>query len=108
MLKKKLANKLILSFLAVFFLFFSSSLAHVDMKQGDDINDEFLSKIVIGMSKNDVLKIFGTPVLLSSLDEDCFCYYYYNFPIDKSSDIKYNYVLMFFNKSLLMSYHFKI
>ncbi|HIH2762926.1 MAG TPA: outer membrane protein assembly factor BamE domain-containing protein [Candidatus Azoamicus sp.] len=108
MLKKKLANKLFLSFWVVFFLFFSSSFAHVDIKQGDDINDEFLSKIVIGMSKNDVLKIFGTPVLLSNLDEDCFCYYYYNLPIDKSSDIKYNYILMFFNESLLISYYFKI
>lgn len=108
MLKRKLVNKLFLLFISLLFLFFSSSFAYIDINNGDDINDDFLSKIVIGMNKNDVLKSFGMPVLLPNLEEDCFCYYYYSLPIDKASSIKYNYVLMFFDESILIYYYFKI
>ena len=108
MLKRKLVSKLFLFYLYFLFLFYSISFANVDIKQGDEINDKFLSKIYIGMSKNDVLKNFGTPVLLPNFDDDCFCYYFYSFPVDKSNCVKYNYVLMFFDKSLLNSYYFKI
>lgn len=108
MLKKKLVSKLFLFFVSLLFLFCSISFANVDIKQGDDINNEFLSKIYIGISKNDVLKDFGTPVLLPNFEEDCFCYYFYSLSVDKSSCIKYSYILMFFDKSLLISYYFKI
>lgn len=108
MLKKKLVSKLFLFCISFLFLFCSVCFANVDIKQGDDINDEFLSKIYIGMSKNDVLKNFGTPVLLPNFEGDCFCYYFYSLPVDMSDFIKYNYILMFFDKSLLVSYYFKI
>lgn len=109
MLKKKSLNKIFLFFLISLLFFYSSIvLANIDVKQGDDINDDFLSKIYIGMSKNEVLKKFGIPILLPNCDSDCFCYYYYYFPLDKSTAIEYRYVLMFFNKSLLVSYFLKV
>lgn len=108
-LKKKLVSKFFFIFLIVSLLAYcSASFASIDIKQGDTINYDVLSKIYIGMSKNDVLKNFGIPILLPNCNSDCFCYYYYDLPFDKYSDVKYNYILMFFDKSSLVSYFFRL
>lgn len=104
-LKKKLVNKLFLLFLL--FLYLPVVMANIDIKQGDNIDSVFLSSIYIGMHKNDVLKLFGTPVLFPNCEDDCFCYYYYNLNKHNDKKIKYNYILMFFNNSFLTSYIFR-
>jgi len=104
-LRKKLVNKIFL--LLLIFLYFPVVSANIDIKQGDNINFDYLPSVYIGMNKNEVLKLFGSPVLLPNCEDDCFCYYYYYLPINSAKRIKYSYILMFFDNSLLVSYVLK-
>lgn len=105
MLKRRLVSKLF--FLFLLFFYFPVVIANIDIKQGDNISSSFLSSIHIGMNKNEVFKLFGTPVLLPNCEYDCLCYYHYTLPIRSNKKIRYNYILMFFDKSVLVSYIFK-
>jgi outer membrane protein assembly factor BamE len=51
---------------------------HVDVQQGNIMNQPDLSKIQIGMTKNQIQSILGTPMLRSSFERDTWTYAYTN------------------------------
>lgn len=91
-----------------FALLIENCFAEINVNQGEIIEDDFFSKIYIGMNKQDVLKKIGTPILYPKSDFECFCYYYYYHPSKSSLSIKTRYIVMFFNNSLLISYFYRL
>lgn len=52
-------------------------LYRIDIRQGNDISDAMIARLRIGMSKEQVIEILGSPTLSHALNVNRFDYYYY-------------------------------
>lgn len=56
---------------------FPPRLYRIDVRQGNYFTPEMLNKIKVGMLKENVQEILGTPALTHFFEQDCWDYYYY-------------------------------
>lgn len=112
-LKRKSASKyfyflLKLSFSVVFVFSIINLVFACNMKQGAIFDVKLISKIDIGMSKEDVIALLGEPMFTSSHDYDCLCYYFYSYPWFMYFKISRRYLVLFFEDSNLKEYFFRL
>jgi outer membrane protein assembly factor BamE (lipoprotein component of BamABCDE complex) len=95
-------------FLVFYFLFVINLSFAINIRQGEVINVNQVYNIKIGMSKADIINLFGTPELVSDCDIDYLCYYFYFFPNNIYLKVKRQYLVLFFKDSFLVSYFFRL
>lgn len=67
---------------------FPPKIYRMDVRQGNYITSEMISKLKIGMSKEAVYEILGTPALTHFFEQERWDYYYYLKPGNGSSIIE--------------------
>ncbi len=74
---------------------FPPRIYRIDIRQGNDISDEMVARLRVGMSKEQVIGILGSPTLSHALNTNRFDYYYY-FKPGMGGDIVEKHFAVFF------------
>lgn len=75
-------------------LFSACSIHKINIQQGNIVEDEQLEKLHIGMKRQQVVRILGTPLVRDPFRQDRWDYVYYFKPANKKADL-YQLVLFF-------------
>ncbi len=95
---------MIRSFFIVFCLVaLSACVYRLDVQQGNEITGEMIAQVEPGMSKREVVKILGYPLINDPFNKDRWDYYYSLKPGKKSKDIKRSSATLFFEGDSLKS-----
>lgn len=74
--------------------FSACSIHKIDIQQGNIIEDEQLEKLHVGMRRQQVLRLLGTPLVQDPFRQDRWDYVYYFNPANKLADL-YQLILFF-------------
>jgi outer membrane protein assembly factor BamE len=80
---------------------FPPRLYRLDIRQGNDITPEMVSKLRPGMTKEQVVEILGSPTLSHALNVDRFDYYYFFKPGKGGAIVEKHFSVFFKNERVL-------
>ena len=86
--------------LALLFLLSACSIHKIDIQQGNIIEDEQREKLLLGMRKQQVLRLLGTPLIQDPFRPDRWDYTYYFKPANKPAER--NQLTLFFEGEYLI------
>lgn len=84
----------------LFLSLFACSIHKIDIQQGNIIEDEQLEKVQLGMRRQQVLRLLGTPLIQDPFRPDRWDYVYYFKPANKPADL-YQLILFFEGEHLI-------
>jgi len=80
---------------------FPPRIYRMDVQQGNAITPDMINALRIGMSKEQVQQIMGTPALTHSLNQNRWDYYYSFRPGNGSKTIEKHFVIFFQNNRVI-------
>ncbi len=86
--------------LALLFLFSACSIHKIDIQQGNIIEDKQREKLQLGMRKQQVLRLLGTPLIQDPFHPNRWDYTYYFKPANKPAQL--NQLTLFFEAEYLI------
>jgi len=96
-------NLIIISLLGAALIFTTSlsgcSPHRIDIQQGNKVTPENFAKLKIGMSRNQIVFILGTPLLQDPFNQDRWDYIYYNKPGNEA--VRQSRVTLYFDRDSL-------
>ena len=93
-----------LLFISFSFLGSDYCFANYSTGAGKYLTDDALKKIEIGINKNRLYDLLGSPTFIFNKNIDCVCYYHFNKPKNKNLRITRRCVIFFFDKYFLQKY----
>jgi len=81
-------------------LLLQSCVYKIDIQQGNEITTEMLSELEIGMSKREVSKVLGYPLVNDPFHADRWDYYFY-FKTGKTGEVEQQSATLLFTDDLL-------
>lgn len=95
---------LCLLFIFINFSIYQECLASKYNGSGKYITEKAMNNVTIGMSKDQIYALLGSPTFVFTKNTNCLCYYYLYISKDSSEPIIYHYVMFFFDKNYLTRY----
>ncbi|PCH60284.1 MAG: cell envelope protein SmpA [Gammaproteobacteria bacterium] len=88
--------------LALFFSFSACSIHKIDIQQGNIVDDKQLEKLQLGMRREQVVNLLGTPLVQDPFRPDRWDYLYYLKPANKPA--KRHQLTLFFEGDYLINF----
>jgi len=86
--------------LALLTLGMSACIFRIDIQQGNLLEESSIEQAAVGMTKNQILFLLGTPMVIDSFHEDRWDYTYY-LQSGRSRDIERRWLIVYFDGDIV-------